>query len=78
MPIQPKKTFAMIDYDKCSPERCAPDTGDCPAVATCPQKVIKQIDGAFEPPMVFQDLCMGCWECLEACPFEAIQIKHMT
>jgi ATP-binding cassette subfamily E protein 1 len=27
--------------------------------------------------MIFQDLCQGCWECIEACPMDAIQIKHV-
>ncbi|MFP3912535.1 MAG: 4Fe-4S binding protein [Desulfobacteraceae bacterium] len=28
--------------------------------------------------MVFQDLCMGCWDCMEACPLDAIQRRHVT
>ncbi|WP_319523997.1 4Fe-4S binding protein [uncultured Desulfosarcina sp.] len=43
----------------------------------CEHKVIKQLDGAFEQPMVFQDMCMGCWDCIEACPLDAIEMKHV-
>jgi ATP-binding cassette subfamily E protein 1 len=39
---------------------------------------MKQIDGPFEPPMVFQDMCMGCWECIEACPLGAVSIRETT
>ena len=78
MQIQSKKSFAMIDYDRCSPRVCDPEKGICPAVSACEHKVLKQIDGPFEPPMVFMDLCMGCWDCLEACPLEAVYRKHVT
>jgi len=68
----------MVDYGKCNPKECDPDKGLCPAVPACTHKVIKQIDGVFESPMVFQDMCMGCWDCIEACPLEAIEMKHIT
>lgn len=68
----------MVDYDTCSPGRCDPEKGGCAAASACSHKVLKQIDGAFEPPMVFQDLCMGCWDCIEACPLDAIEMKHIS
>lgn len=76
--MNPKKSFAIVIYQKCQPKQCDPETGRCAAVKACAQKVIKQIDGLFEPPIIFQDLCMGCWDCLEACPLEAIERKHVT
>jgi len=78
MNIQAKKIFAMVDYDKCNPRECNPDKGVCPAVAVCTHKVIKQIDGPFEPPIIFHDLCMGCWDCIEACPLDAIHMKEVS
>ena len=76
--MQPKKSFALVDYDKCSPKQCHPEEGRCAAVPACTHKVLKQIDGPFEQPMVFQDMCMGCWDCIEACPLDAISAKHLT
>ena len=78
MQPQSKKSFSMVDYEKCDPKKCNPDKGICPALTACTHRVLKQIDGAFEPPMVFQDMCMGCWDCIEACPLEAIEMKHFT
>lgn len=78
MQIQSKKSFAMLDYEICNPEQCEPDSGKCPAICACSYKVIKQIDGAFEQPLIFQDMCMGCWECIEACPLGAIYIYHIS
>ncbi|AOY59052.1 4Fe-4S ferredoxin iron-sulfur protein [Desulfococcus multivorans] len=39
--------------------------------------MIKQLDGVFESPMIFQDMCMGCWDCIAACPLNAIVVKHV-
>jgi ATP-binding cassette subfamily E protein 1 len=78
MTIQSKKSFAAVSYDRCDPGRCDPEKGTCPAAKACSYKVIKQIDGPFEPPMVFFDLCMGCWECIEACPLGAVERKQTT
>ena len=76
--MQPKKTFAIVDYENCSPKNCNPDEGICLAALECKHKVIKQIDGPFEEPMVFQDMCMGCWDCIEACPLKAVSVKNVT
>jgi ATP-binding cassette subfamily E protein 1 len=77
MNVQSKKTFATIDYKRCDPKTCDPDNGFCPAVPACAHKVIKQLDGAFESPMVFQDMCMGCWDCIEACPLDAVGMRQL-
>ena len=78
MNLQAKKSFAMVDYQTCNPEECDSENGKCAAAKACTYKVMKQIDGAFEPPMVFQDMCMGCWECIEACPLGAVSIRETT
>ncbi|OPX37121.1 MAG: hypothetical protein B1H12_05590 [Desulfobacteraceae bacterium 4484_190.2] len=76
--MQSKKSFALVDYEICIPNKCNHDEGICAAVSVCSHKVIKQIDGVFEPPIVFQDMCMGCWDCIEACQLDAIQMKHVS
>ena len=76
--MEPKKTFAAVNYTRCAPRACDPEQGCCAPVSACTHKVIKQIDGPFEQPMVFQDMCMGCWDCIEACPLHAIETKHVS
>jgi translation initiation factor RLI1 len=76
--MQPKKSFASVDYEICNPKACNPIEGLCAAVPACTHKVIKQLDGIFEQPMVFQDMCMGCWDCVQACPLDAVCAKHLS
>jgi translation initiation factor RLI1 len=68
----------VVDYDKCNPGECNSETGKCVAVSACTHKVLSQMDGPFEQPVVFYDTCMGCWDCIEACPLDAIKIKHIS
>jgi translation initiation factor RLI1 len=74
--IKGKKTVALVDYKICNPNECDPDEGICAAVEACSKAVLEQIDGTFEAPIVNQDMCLGCGDCIEACPLDAIQIKH--
>ena len=76
--MQPKKSFALVNYELCAPKTCNPVEGVCVAVSACTHKVIKQLDGIFEQPMVFQDMCMGCWDCIEACPLDAVSVKNVS
>jgi len=75
--MQSKKSFAIVDYKICDPKKCDPENGLCAPVTACTHKVIKQLDGAFEQPVIFQDMCMGCWDCIDACNLTAIKIKHI-
>ena len=78
MSIQSKKEFALVNYEACDPLRCNSNEGLCASAKACTHKVMKQIDGPFEPPIVFQDMCMGCWDCIDACPLDAVQMKHIN
>jgi len=77
MGVQGKKTFAVVDYKTCDPNLCDPETGKCAAAKACPQKIIIQIDGVFEQPMINHELCQGCWECFDACPLGAIYRREV-
>jgi translation initiation factor RLI1 len=68
--------MALVQYKKCKPDECDPDKGLCAAVKACTHKIMKQIDGPFQPPMVlYQDMCQGCGDCAIACPLDAIKIQ---
>lgn len=63
---------AMIDYQKCSPEKC--DSGVCAAMLECPKKVLRQ-EAPYEFPFSHPShFCKGCGICVQACLFTAIRI----
>jgi Fe-S-cluster-containing hydrogenase component 2 len=43
----------------------------CDSRRVCTIKALLQIDPG-EPPFVDVHRCMGCFDCVDACPFEAI------
>ncbi len=75
--IKGKKAIALVDYRICNPNECNPDEGICAAVEACSKGVVEQIDGAFEAPIVDQDMCLGCGDCVKACLLDAIEMKHV-
>jgi len=77
--IKGKKSIARINYKVCKPHECNPNEGVCAAVKACSNGVMEQIDGAFEQPMaIYQEMCLGCGDCVKACPLDSIQIKYIT
>ena len=70
------KPLALIEYDKCKPEKCSPNDGICCAVKVCTRSILKQED-IYESPMVFPaDMCQGCSDCVKACSLGAIIIVN--
>jgi len=68
------KRQALINYQKCLPDECAPNDGICLAVRACPHSIMEQ-EEAYEAPMiVYADLCQGCGDCSQACSLDAIII----
>jgi carbon-monoxide dehydrogenase iron sulfur subunit len=47
---------------------------DAPCATVCPVQAIGR-DSSSGALLVNADLCIGCWLCLEACPFAAISIS---
>ena len=68
------KPKAVVQYDKCKPEKCSPNDGICSAVKACTHNILKQ-EETYESPMVFPaEMCQGCSDCVMACQLEAIML----
>lgn len=59
----------QITVDK---NRC-PQNHSCPAVKVCPAGAIKQ--NSFAAPVIDQEKCIQCEECVMFCPMGAIHAK---
>lgn len=65
------KKVAIIDYKMCHPEKC--ERGICKVLVACSNKLIKQ-EEPYEMPDIFPDMCIGCAQCVTACPFGALKM----
>jgi len=73
----PKRRIAVIDYDKCNPQKC----GGYYCEQVCPvnrngKKCIYHEKG--EKPIISEELCIGCIICEHKCPFGAISIVNIN
>lgn len=64
---QPK---IVVDYSRCDPSFC--DQGICAAAQVCERKVLRQ-EKPGEMPDLYPAMCLGCIDCLTACPQGAIR-----
>ncbi len=68
---------AVINYDKCKPEKCGyACVNICPVNRSGgdPAITIDEIDGK---PRISETLCIGCGLCVKKCPFGAITIVNL-
>lgn len=65
--------WVEVDYERCDPHKCDPENGKCSASCICKHEILEQ-EGPFEIPMqLSRDQCVGCGDCIKACPLRAIQ-----
>ena len=64
------KTQVLLDYSRCDPSQC--EGGICAAAEVCERKVLRQ-EKPGEMPDIYLSLCLGCTDCLSACPQGAIR-----
>ena len=61
----------ILNYQACDPDYC--ENGICAAALVCERKVLKQ-EKPGELPDISPSLCLGCIDCIPACPREALQL----
>ncbi len=63
--------LAVIDRDKCEPEKCGK-----PCIPSCPVDAI-EFDEDEGYPIISEETCTGCGICINVCPFNAIYIINL-
>lgn len=67
--------WVEVNFQKCDPQKCDTKNGICKAVKACKQEILEQ-EEPFDMPMhAARDLCIGCLDCVKACPRSAIEEK---
>jgi len=67
---------AVINYQDCDPHVCDPDQGLCKATRVCHHDVLLQEEPGDPPMLISVRGCVGCGDCVRACPVEAITIQR--
>ena len=68
--------WARVDFERCAPHTCDGSTGLCAAVGACSHGLLEQED-LFDSPMLMSvTMCVGCGDCVRACPISAIAIER--
>jgi translation initiation factor RLI1 len=66
--------WASIDFVLCNPSECNQQCGLCQASTACSHKLLLQEEPYEEPMLISAKMCVGCGDCVTACPLGAIKI----
>ncbi len=69
------KPKVFVQYSLCKPKQCSPEQGICAAAKACTRSILEQEEQCESPVLFFQDMCLGCGDCIRFCPLNAIVIK---
>ena len=67
---------ANVDFTTCSPDTCDPIGGFCRAIDSCTHGLLEQEDANDSPMLTSVTMCVGCSNCVKACPVGAITIEY--
>ncbi len=72
-----KRRIAVINYDKCNPEKCGNYLCEhvCPVNRTGKECIVHEDSNK---PIISEELCIGCSICENKCPFDAIDIININ
>jgi ATP-binding cassette subfamily E protein 1 len=66
--------WASVDFALCHPSECDQECGLCQAATVCTHKLLLQEEPYEEPMLISAKMCVGCGDCVKACPLGAIEI----
>ena len=73
VPVAPRLYVTRVSADICAPVLCK-HCEDAACLNACSNNAIKRIDGQI---IIDSSKCMGCKDCMLACPFGAIDLQDV-
>ncbi|XP_074282919.1 ABC transporter E family member 2-like isoform X2 [Silene latifolia] len=68
--------LAIVRSDRCKPKKCGQECKKiCPVEKTGKQCI--EVTAAAKLAFISEELCFGCGQCVQKCPFNAIQIINL-
>jgi Fe-S-cluster-containing hydrogenase component 2 len=67
--------WACVDFSICRPALCDGKTGACSASLACRKNLLEQEEPFDSPVLLSSRMCVGCGDCVTACPFGAVRIE---
>jgi translation initiation factor RLI1 len=64
-----------IITDRCLPDKCGQEHGLCQAVDACKHNMLEQEEPYEVPMLISRKMCVGCGDCVKACPLQAIMLS---
>lgn len=64
--------YAVVDSTKCTPLQCPV----CTAAEACTHHLLEREEEDEAPVLWSVTACVGCGNCVKACPSDAIFIQH--
>lgn len=70
------RKFASIDFSVCNPKIHDCENGLCAAAYACGHRLLEQEEPFESPILLSATMCVGCGECVSACPLHAITVSR--
>jgi ATP-binding cassette subfamily E protein 1 len=72
----PMRKCAHIDFQICDPAKHDPEKGICTAAEACTHGLLEQEEPFEGPILMSASMCVGCGNCVTACPLGAIRVDR--
>jgi Fe-S-cluster-containing hydrogenase component 2 len=67
--------YISVDFSICIPSECDSKGGTCRASEECTKNLLEQEEPYEAPVLLSSKMCVGCSDCVRACPLGAIKIE---
>ncbi|HUV08459.1 MAG TPA: 4Fe-4S binding protein [Spirochaetia bacterium] len=68
------RKWVNVKFNLCRPEECDLEWGICKAAIACSHNLLQQEEPRTAPMLMSMSMCVGCGDCVTACPYGALEV----